>query len=96
MKKICNFLKIKYKKILIKNTHFGKVTKRFDKKKNLGKKIFYKEKYLTSSQIKTLNIIENNYSYKNLGIISIFSSLVLKCKYIIYKTIITTKKKIEL
>jgi hypothetical protein len=95
MKKICNFLKIEYTKILIKNTHFGKVTKRSDKKKNLGKKIFYKEKYLTTSQIKTLNIIEDNYSYENLGIIPIFSSLVLKCKYMIYKAIITTKKKLN-
>ena len=91
MKSISNFLKIKYKKILMQNTHFSKITHRSDKKKNIGKKIFYKEKYLTTSQIKTLNIIEGKYNAENLKFIPIISFLLLRTKYLLYKIITKVK-----
>ena len=93
MKKISLFLKINYNKVLLNNTHFGKLTKRSDNKNIKGAKIFSKEKNLTKSQINILNIIEGKYNKKDLGLISIYSVLLLKAKWLLYKFTRNLKNK---
>ena len=93
MRKICKFLKIKFNKILLKNTHFGKLTKRNDKKQILGKKIFEKKKHLSNAQIKLLNIIENK--QEQITLASYISFIILKCKYLIYKIFTNVNNRIK-
>ena len=88
MRKISKFLKITYNKSLLQSTHFGKLTIRTDKKKIIGKKIFTKEKYLNGTQIKTLNLVEGKYGVENLKIIPIISFILLKTRYLLYRSII--------
>ena len=91
MKELSVFLGIKYHKILLKSTHFGKLTIRKDTKKVIGKQIFSKERALSTSQIKTLNIIEGRSKSTDFNILAIFMVLILKTKYYFYKKIFKFK-----